>query len=547
MRLLWAMLGFGLAAFALGACGPTGEKEGTAPQGGSAVAATGTVVFNRGNGTEPDTLDPHRSSGAWENNIISDMFEGLMTMNERAEPIYGSAVSHTVTPDGLVYTFTMRPGMVWSDGEPVTARDFEFAFRRILDPATTAQYASLLYPIKSARAVNEGRLPKEQLGVRAIDDATFEISLENPTPFLLQLLTHQTAQAVPKHLIERVGDDWVKAGTMVTNGPYVLAEWTPNTHVKLVKNERFYEADQVQIDTIYFYPINDSAIEVKRFQAGELDFTSSFPARQLEDLKAKLGDQVIVHPYIASSYLQINVLKAPFTDVRVREALSLAMNREALTDQVLKAGQVPAYSFVPPGMANYAETAELAFKAMSMEERKERARTLLAEAGFGPNNPLTFTYRYMDGLDSRRAAIAAADMWKEVGAEATLLNTEVRVHYNALRTQDFEVADAGWVADYNDAENYLFLLQSTSGQMNYSKYKNETFDALMAKASLTLDLAERAAILKQAEQVMLDDHPVIPQFVATHRHLLAPHLEGYVPNMLNWNRTRYLRIERTSS
>ncbi len=536
--------GFALA-FALALLGGC-SKQGSSEQASAQPPADTLITLRRGNGAEPDTLDPQKQSGTWENNITTDLNEGLMTYDAAGNTIYGVAISHTVSPDGLVYTYKLRDGVKWSDGVPLTAEDFVFSFQRILDPKTAAQYASLLYPIKNAEAVNEGKLPPSAVGVKALDDQTVQITLENPTPFLPTLLTHQVAQPVPKHVVEKYGDKWTAAGTMVTNGPYKLAEWIPNTDIKLVKNPYYYDADKVQIQVVYFYPIKDASTELARYKAGALDMTDSIPARELPELKAKWPDQVHVFPYTSTTYVQINVHKKPFDDLRVRQALSLAIDREIICDKVLNAGQTPAYSFVPPGMANYEAGAHVFFKDWTMDRRRAKARELLAAAGFGPDHPLKFTYRYRDSEDNRRVSIVLAGMWKEVGIQVELLNTETQVHYNALRTQDFEVADAGWVADYNDAENYLFLMESTSGQMNYSKYKNVKYDALMDQAAKTLDLKARADLLRQAEQLILDDVPVIPIYFGASRQLVKPYVKGFKSNLLKWHRTRYMRVERAT-
>lgn len=511
------------------------------------ASAADKVVMHRSNGAEPDSLDPHKSSGTWENNIIGDMILGLMTENAKGETIYGAAESHKMSADGRVYTFQIRKDMTWSDGVPVTADDFVFALERILDPKTAAQYASILYPIKNAAAINQGRLPPVNIGARAIDAKTLEVTLENPTPYFLELLTHYTAFPVPKHKVAQLGDDWVKAGNYVSNGAYMLADWVPNSQVRLVRNPKFYDAANVKIDEVVFYPISDSSIALKRFRAGELHATNDFPTREYQKLKSGgypeiKPSEVRVAPYTATSYIQFNTTKAPFNDARVRRALSLALDRETITDKVLGTGQVPAYALVPPGMANYGQGPELDFKGKPFAERQAEAKALLAEAGFTAANPLKFQYRYRENLDNRRIAIAVAAMWKEIGVSAELFNAETKVHYNALRTQDFEVADAGWVADYNDAENYLFLLQSTSGQMNYGKYANPAYDALMAKAAATTNLEARAAILRDAERIILGEQPLVPLFFSVSRSLVRSNVEGWEDNLLNWHRTRFMRI-----
>jgi oligopeptide transport system substrate-binding protein len=499
----------------------------------------GAPSLVRGNEADPDTLDPQKTSTTYEANVLFDLFEGLMTLDAGARPIYGAAISHSVSADGLVWTFRLRDE-TWSDGVPLTADDFVFSFRRILNPKTAAKYASLLYPIKNAQAVNEGRLPREAVGVAAPDAKTVAITLERPTPYLLQLLTHITCMPVPEHVVEKAGDAWTKPGTMVTNGPYVLGEWIPNSHIRLTANPRYYDAGHVGYSSVTFLPISDDSIELKRYRAGEIDMTDSIPARELPVLKAEFGPAVHVSTYLDSDYILINVRNAPFTDARVREALSLAIDRETLAARVLNAGQTPAYSFVPPGIADYANHAELKFKSLSMVERRARAGALLTQAGFGPSHPLRFTLRYREAPDGRRIAVAAQAMWKEVGVEAQLLNSEGRVLSHALRTQDFEVARANWIADYDDAENFLFLFESRTGQMNYTKYSNPAYDALLARAAAIMDPAARADVLRQAEQLMLGEAPVIPLYFGAYRRLVRPGIAGYEDNVLNYHLTRFL-------
>ncbi|MFO1187236.1 MAG: peptide ABC transporter substrate-binding protein [Alphaproteobacteria bacterium] len=501
-------------------------------------------VLRRGNTADPDTLDPQKTSTQWESNILNDMFEGLMAMDAKANVIHGAAESHTVSPDGLVWIFKLRQG-TWSDGVPLTAEDFVFSFRRILDPKTAAKYASLVYPIKNARAVNEGRRPLEAVGVKAIDPRTLEITLEQPTPYLPQLLTHITCQPVPRHVIEKAGDAWIKPGTMVTNGPYVLAEWIPNASITVVKNPHYHDAANVGIEEVVYYPISDESVELKRYRAGEIDYTASLPARALADLRKEFGSEVHVHPVFYSHYILFNVRKAPFDDVRVREALSLAIDRETIASKVLNAGQIPADSFVPPEIANYAERGKLQFSGEPLEERRKRAIALLAQAGFGAAHPLKLTYRYREGLDQRRIAVAVQDLWKSIGVQAELLNSEGRVHFNALRTQDYDVAHANWIADYNDAENFLFLFQSSAGQMNYTKFSNAQYDDLMRRASVTMDLGARAGVLRQAEQMMLDAHPIAPLFFDASRRLVRRSIAGYEDNVLDYHLSRYMRVGRS--
>lgn len=513
---------------------------------GPAVGGTEDTVLHRGNGAEPDSLDPHRSTGTWESNILRDLIMGLYTEDVYGNAIPGSAVSHTVSDDGLVYTFALREGMVWSDGVPVTADDFVFALQRILDPKTAAQYASLIYVIKNAYGVNTGELPLEAVGARAIDDHRLEIILENPAPFFIELTTHQTMYPVPKHVIEKLGDAWVRAENMVGNGPYKLAEWVPQGHIRTVKNELFFDAANVQIDEVFFYPTVDATAALKQFRAGELDINSGLPLQQIDWLRENLPEETKLYPYMGVSYIAFNTERAPFDDARVRMALSMAINRPILTDNILKAGQVPALSFVPPGISNHAFGAMVDFSDLSMDERIEKAKELLAEAGFDESNPLTFEYKFREGVDGKRLAVAVRSMWQQIGVNAQLLHLETKTHYNDLRTGDFLVGDAGWIADYNDAQNFLYLLQTSSGTMNYGRYSSDAFDALTDQAATTLDLVARAGLMKQAEQIMLDDQPLIPTYFAVSSNLVHTHVKGWEPNVTNRHATRYMYFDKTS-
>jgi oligopeptide transport system substrate-binding protein len=525
---LWAVLG----TVAIGCAVPTQAAP---------------MVLHRANGAEPDTLDPAKATGVWENNIIGDMFIGLMTEDVHGQPVLGAAASYSVSPDGLVYTFKLRGGMTWSDGTPLTAADFVYSLRRLFDPKTASPYASILYPIKNAMNVNAGLDFSPELGVRALNEETLQITLAHPTPYFLSLLTHTTAMPVPRRAIEQFGDAWTKPDHIVVDGPYKLAQWVPNSIIRLTKNPRFYDAAHVAIGEVDYYPVADSSTVLKRFRAGDFDITNDFPAREYQVLKAGgyagvTPSEVHVYPYVATTYVQFNVTRPPFDSAKVRRALSEAIDRKILTAKLLGDGEVPAYALVPPHMAHYENGPQLDFKNEPLAERQADAKRLLAEAGFSAAHPLKLTFRYRNRLDTKRVATAVAAMWKEVGVEAQLLSSDPQVHYNALRTGNFEVADAGWVADYNDAQNFLYLLQSNSGAMNYGRYSNPAFDALMKKADQTQSLAAREALLKQAEAIALRDEPLIPLFYGVSRALVKSYVKGYDDNTLGWHRTRYMSL-----
>ena len=518
-----------------------------APLAGLPAQAKDTVVLRRGNQAEPSTLDPHLSGAAWENNIIGDLFVGLTTDDVRGKPMPGAAESWTVSPDGLLWTFKLRPNLKWSDGEPLKASDFVFGFRRLFDPKTAAQYASIQYVVKNGEAVNSGKLPLSEVGVRAIDDRTLEISLEAPTPYLLGLLTHYTSFPLPEHVYKKFGDAWVKPGNMVSNGPYKLVDWKAHEEVRAVKNPLFYDAANVAIDEVIYYPTDDQTAALSRFRAGELDVnlgTRGFPISQLPWLQENMPGQARITPMLGSEYIALNIRKAPFKDARLRKAVSLCLDRPILIDKVLRDGQLPAHSFVPPGIDNYPSTARLDFATQSMEQRRAEAKRLLAEAGYTADKPLIFEYLYMISIDSRRFVVAQAAMLKECGMVVRLIGNEPKIHYDALRQADFTAAQARWGADFNDPQTFLFLLETRGGAYNYGGYSSPAYDKLVDEGRTTLDLAKRAQILTQAEQTALDESAVVPLTFFSSKSLVAPYVKGYEDNAADVNRTRWMRLER---
>jgi oligopeptide transport system substrate-binding protein len=504
--------------------------------------ADDVLTLRRGISAKVDTLDPHRSSAQWENIIIGDMFTGLMQHAADGEVIPGVAESWTVSDDGLVWTFSLKE-TVWSDGVPLTANDFVFALRRIQDPAIASQYSSLLYNIKNAEPLNNGTIEPEELGVRAIDDYTLEITLENPAPYFLGLLTHYTTYPVPKHAVEKYGESWVQPDNIVVNGPYKLVYWVTGDQLVTEKNPLFDEADSVCFERVSYFELEDAAAVERRIEAGELDINNAFDGGRKAELDRRLPGWARTTPQLNTTYWSINSNKEPFNDVRVRKALSMALDREYLVEKVLTPGFIPAYGFVPPGMANYdVERPQVSWAKLDRAERLVMARTLLEEAGFGPDNEFKFEFIHRSTDDNPKAAPVAQSNWNEIApwVNAQILKQDTKVLYARLRQSDFEVADGAWVADFDDPINFLYLLDSTTGQQNYGRYSNPEYDALLRAASAEFDLIRRAEIFAEAEAMMLEDAPITPMWYQVTKNLVDPTLTGWAENAQDNHRSRWL-------
>ena len=506
--------------------------------------ATAEMVYHRGNTADPETLDQHKTSTIYESNILRDLYEGLVIFDAKANVVPGVAESWEVSDDGTVYTFRLRADAKWSNGDPVTAGDFVYSFRRILTPETGAKYANVLFPIANAEKVNAGKLPAEEIGVIARDDRTLEIRLEAATPYFLHLMTHQTGYPVHPASVEKHGAAFVRPGNMVSNGAYTLVENLPNAHVKVVKNPNFHAADSVEIDTVYFYPTEDRSAALRRFQAGELHSNNDAPVEQVAWMRENLGDQFRVAPYLGNYYYAVKTDKTPFSDVRVRQALSMAIDREFIAEEIWGGTMVAGYSFVPPGIGNYDEPAFAEYKTKSMIDREDAAIALLKEAGFGPDKPLKVEIRYNTSENHKNTALAIAGMWQPLGVEVSLLNSDTATHYAVLRDKgDFDVARAGWIGDYSDPQNFLFMVESDNDGFNYANYDNPEYDALMDRAAAEIDLTKRAAILKQAEAIFMRDLPFIPLMYYGSISLVSDKLVGWEDNIQNVHASRWMSIK----
>jgi oligopeptide transport system substrate-binding protein len=508
------------------------------------VAAQAETVLHRGNGAEPETLDPHKSTGVPEANLIYDMLEGLLVFSPDGQPVPGVAKSWDISDDGKVYTFHLRDNAKWSNGDAVTSDDFVYSLRRAVDPVTASDYAPILAPILNAEDIIASKQPVDKLGVEAVDPQTLKVTLKASTPYFLGLLVHHISWPVHKATVEKFGKDWTRPGNAVTNGPYTITEWVPQSKIVMKKNPNFHDAANVKIDTVVSYPTEDINEEFKRFQAGELDYTYTIPTDQIKWAAENMPKEYKNGPYFGTYYYVINMTKEPLgKDVRLRKALALAIDRQILTDKITQGGEMPAYAWVPPGVPGYAAQST-DFANMTQAERDAEAKKLLAEAGYGDGNPLKVEILYNTSERHQKIAVAVASMWKKaLGVEATMTNQEWKVYLDSRDQKNFQVARAAWIGDYMDASNFLDLFLSNAGERNDAGYNNPKFDELMAAAAVNPDPVARDKQLEDAEKVFLADLPLIPIYHYRDVKMVSTKVHGYVDNVMGFHLTRYLSKE----
>lgn len=508
------------------------------------IADAGTLLL--GNNSEPQTLDPSMSTGTQDDNIMGDLMMGLMTEDVMAQPIPGMATRWATSSDGLTWTFFLREAL-WSDGVPVTAGDFVFAWQRLLDPGLGAPYAYYVYFLKNAAAINAGKLPPGALGAKALDPHTLEMKLEHPAPYLLEMLMHASTYPQPQHVIKVKGKDWTRPGNHVGNGAFILKEWRPNDHVLVEKNPRFFDAPNVALKRIYYYPTDDYGAALQRMRAGELDIQTRLPVARIDWIKANMPGAHASVPLLVTEYIQVNHSRKPFNDVRVREAINLALNREAIAQRIRRVGDVPAYALVPPGTANYPHGVALGFRSMPYLVRMDRARALMRDAGFGPENRLktNFSIRSTTPGPYRAAAAATQQMLAQIFIDISILPTDFQVWLAQTNAHDFDITEGGWNADFNDAATFLELLQTGSGN-NWGLYSNPAFDRALSEAQSDNDLVSRGRKLAAAESIALKDHALMPLFHTANPNLVWPYVKGWRANPLDKHRSRWVSIDQAA-
>jgi len=504
--------------------------------------ASADSVLNRGNGAEPETLDPAKSTGVPESNIQYELFEGLTTYTVDGQVAPGMAEKWEVSDDGLTYTFHLRDAK-WSDGTPVTAADFVYSFQRLLNPATASDYAPVAYVILNAEQINKGQEKDlSKLGVTAVDDHTLKIVLAKPTPYLLGLLRHSSFLPVNKAAIEKYGADWTKPGKLVGNGAFTLTAWTPQSSLTMQKNANYYDAADVKLDKLVYYPTEDVSEEFKRFRASELDITYEVPADQIKLIESKMKDEYEGKPYLGTYYYVVNLTRDPWGKSKdIRQALSMAIDRETLANKVMQGVYLPGYSWVPPGIPGY-QPQEMTYKNTPPAERVKEAKALLAKAGYGPGHPLKIDILYNTNEDHKKIAIAVQNMWKQIGVNATLTNQEWKVYLDTRDNKQFDVARAAWIGDYSDPMTYADLFLSDAGIRNDAGYNSADYDKFIKGSATERDPAKRMQLLEQGERIFVDDLPVIPLLYYKTKHMVSKRVHGWEYNILDYHLARYMSV-----
>jgi len=512
------------------------SRESAVPQtatGAAASAAPSTSRLVRGNGPEPDSLDPQRARNVESANVLRDLYEGLTIVGRDGAPAPGVATSWSVGADGLRWTFVLRPQARWSNGDPVVAADFVAALRRLVDPATGSQYAQVVEAIRNAPEVIAGRLPPTALGVAAPDPATLVIELASPTPYLPGLMSHWSTMPVHGPSLARHGAGFVKPGNLVGNGAFRLIAWVQGAQLDLERNRHYWNDAATRLDQVRFVTQSDENAEYQRWRSGELHVTATVPRGQFDNIRRDHGAALRLGPQLGTYYFGINLDREPFrSKPGLRRALSLALDRERITTAVTRVGELPADGWVPPGTFDYTSQS-FDYAGRSMAERIAEARRLYAEAGYSAANPLRFELRYNTGDVHNRIAVAAAAMWKQaLGAEAALVVREFKVLQQDVDARQVDLFRSSWIGDYNDAYTFLQLFKSDFG-INTPHFRDARYDALLIAAAREVDAAKRRATLEEAERVLLAAHPIIPVHFYVNKHLVSPRVQGWYDNVMN--------------
>ncbi len=527
----------GVYLFLLGSCSAPSNVE----------KAIDEKILHFGLGSEPQYLDPHLANSVSAHNVIIALIEGLVSEDPKTlKPVPGVAEKWDISEDGLVYTFHLRKNAKWSNGDPVTAHDFVYSYKRILNPELASQYASMLHGLKNAREYHEEGLSWDEakVGATAIDDYTLQLTLENPTPYFLELLNHYSWFPAHPPTIEKFGafgkqgTAWTRPGNYVGNGPFTLSDHKVNSVIEVKKNPLYWDAQTVSLEGIRFYPIESADTEERAFHSGFLHLTQTVSPDRIDFLKENHPDLIHFESYLGTYFYRFNVEEPPFDDVRVRLAFNLATDRQAIVEKVTKGGQLPARCFTPPGTGGFSPESRFRFDP---QKAKSLIQEYLTEKGLESLPKIELKYNTSEG--HKKVAEALQGMWKNhLGAEIQLLNMEWKVFLSTIAKRDFSLARAGWIGDYVDANTFLHMWRTGDGHNN-TGWSSTRYDELLELAAQESDTQKRFSYFEECEKLIAENAPILPIYFYVHVTLRSPTVKGWHPTLLDHHPYKYVRLE----
>ncbi|MDR7856994.1 peptide ABC transporter substrate-binding protein [Tissierella sp.] len=515
---------------------------------GCSGGSSGEQILRTNNASEPGSLDPALAQGTHESWVLDHTFEGLMKVDPNLQVVPAMAKEYKVTPDNMTYTFTLRDDIKWSNGDPVTAGDFEFAWKRVLDPELAADYAYQAYYIKGGEAYNTGEGSKDDVAVKAIDDKTLEVTLAAPTPYFLELTAFYALYPVNQAVVE-ANPDWAKnAETHVSNGPFTLTEWEHNASIKIRKNENYYDKKSVKLTGIDFDIIDDENTAWQKYEGGDYDFLSPLPQAVVAQMKEEKNPELVIGAEVGTYYYNLNTKIKPFNNVKVRKGLSMTLDRETIVTKIAQGGQIAAEGVVPLGMKDekgkeYRDAVGQLIEYNVAEGKKLFAEGL-AEEGMTVADFNKFVLIYNTSEAHKKIAQAAQEMWRvNLGVEVGLENMDFQVKLDREKAGDFNISRAGWIGDYMDPITFIELWESSS-PFNDAKYNNPEYDKMVKIAKTSGDKAERFEAMRAAEKMIMEDMPVVPVYFYTQPYAQKSYVKGVYKPLVNYPKLTYAELNK---
>ncbi|MEK9199944.1 peptide ABC transporter substrate-binding protein [Lysinibacillus halotolerans] len=529
----------------LAACNFGSEKESTDDTKEGASEEGGSKELNLVIPSEPPSLHPQLATDSTSNAILQNVFEGLTTVKD-GEVVEAAAEKIDVSDDQLTYTFTLKDAK-WSNGDPVTAEDFEYAWKFALDPKNASEYASILYPIKGAQAYNLGEGSVEDLGIKVVDEKTLEVTLENPTPYFLELTAFKTYYPIHKATAE-ANDTWyAEAGdSYVTNGPFKLTDWQHSGSITLEKNENYWDVDNVALDKVNISMVESETTASTMFDAGEIDWLGSpFQTIGLDVIDRYKEEGILkISDYAAIYVYKFNTTEGPTANANIRKALTLAIDRQGLIDNVTKGEQTPALGMVPSAVKGFEEDRGY-MKDNDIEEAKKALDAGLKELGLSDPSELKLSLSF--NTSEAHAAIAQfiQEGWRtNLGIDVTLDNSEWQVYLDKVSNLDYNIARMGWIADYNDAYTFLEMYNSAENGNNDTGWENAEYTQLLEQSNTETDPAKRLELLKQAESIIMAETPVAPIYYYTNLSVKKDYVKNMEQDSLGNMYLKYVDVEK---